>query len=139
MTKQEAIKQKTELQAKIAKLQVIIDKPEINNNEQLFVQLTNNLVRKVDYEKYPDSIFYFIENGEFMIEQDFKNNVSWLSSLIWVFFSDKNTWNYQQTQVFLKDMLEKHFKCKELTPCSWLLYESFRLEKHFKCVGATIL
>lgn len=94
----------------------IIETPEITL-EQMFFDLQNNLVRKIDNKKYPESVFYFNQDGKFMFEQDFKNGYFWCSdSFVWSLFESEYGMNYEQIQCFIKAQMEKHFKCNGLIP-----------------------
>ena len=75
-----------------------------------------NGMEKVVTPKYPNSIFYK-KDGEVIMEQDKKNGYMWVSySLIWVIFYNRFRLDYNQTQTFIRDMLEQHFKLVSLTP-----------------------
>lgn len=79
-----------------------------------------DLTRKVDFEKYPNSQFYF--DGETLlleIEKRDKNLYAWFNyNKIWDPISTKNNWNYQQTQAFLKLRIEECFKLRDVTPAN---------------------
>jgi hypothetical protein len=63
---------------------------------------------------YPNSVFY-IKNGEIIMEEE--NGIMWcIYEKIWSVFYDRFGLNYQQTQDFLKSMLEKHLKKGEVRP-----------------------
>ena len=68
---------------------------------------------KVDDEKYPNVVFYFIED-QFYIEQDLKTRTFWCRYKdFWSFFESKFNLEHEETQVFLNYLLEEHFKCKD--------------------------
>ena len=93
-----------------------------NGKEDLFLYLIEDLVIKIDKEKYPNSIFLF-KNGEVWFEiykrQDEKNGNIWCSNKhYWLVFEREYGLNYTEIQELTKDMVGKHFKLKELTPIS---------------------
>ena len=49
----------------------------------------------------------------------------------------KNNWGYEQTQRFVKGMVEDHFKSKEVTPEASLQRDKKEVEHHFKSKGVT--
>lgn len=91
--------------------EIIKETPEDFLNEIL----NKDLTCKIDKEKYPNSIFYF--DGEtFLLElEKTENNLyAWVSySNIWCPISAKNNWDYDQTQAFLKERIEEHFKLRD--------------------------
>lgn len=111
----------------------IINKPEITK-EQRFFDLQNNLVRKIDKEKYPESVFYFTKDGDFMFEQDFKNGIFWCDyMMVWLVFESEYGMRYKQIQEFIKRMMEEHFKCNGLTPIKSSVFSHVEMKEHFKC------
>lgn len=87
--------------------------------EQFFDSIFNkDLTRKVDFDKYPNSQFYF--DGETLmleIEKRGETLYAWFNYFkIWNPISTKNNWNYDQTQAFLKVRIEEHFKLRDVTP-----------------------
>lgn len=113
MNKCEAIKEKSILLEKLKAVQEIIDKPEITK-EQRFLELLNGCEIKIDKEKYPNSIFLF-KNGEYYFE--IENDRLWCRhKYVWSVFENEFSMQYNEIQVFIKGMVEEHFKCKGLTP-----------------------
>ena len=84
--------------------------------EERFWQLFNSGVIKEDKEKYPETIFSFTKEGEFLWQYDSKSNTCCLRyKLIWSVFETEFNMSYRETQDFTSSLLKKHFKCKGLT------------------------
>lgn len=86
--------------------------------EEFFNSVFNkDLTRKVDFEKYPDSQFYF--DGEILmleIQKSGETLYAWFNyNEIWNPISVKNNWDYHETQAFLKTRVEEHFKLRDVT------------------------
>jgi hypothetical protein len=58
MTKEQAIRRKAELEAELKQIEEIIQQPEISKEER-FWGLINGLQLRVDFTKYPNTIFLF--------------------------------------------------------------------------------
>ncbi len=84
--------------------------------EQLFLNLTNNLIRKFDFEKDPDVIYFYTENGAILFKQYNKRGVAleeypngmlnFNGNIFWNEFK----MNADETKTFLSNMMRKHFK-----------------------------
>jgi hypothetical protein len=84
--------------------------------EQLFFELTKDLVIKIDNKEYPKGIFYFRNNK--CIFCYIKNNGDFYCNYheYWLKFYNKFNLNYNQVKSLTKDMVEKYFKLKEIEP-----------------------
>ena len=107
-----------------------------NGKEDLFLFLMEGTVSKIDEKEYPDYIFLFKGDKilfDFYKIQDEKNGHFWCSyQHYWSVFENEYGLNYTEVQEFTKDMVEKHFKMKVLTPLGGLDNLSLQVEKHFK-------
>ena len=132
MTPQEKQERIAALEAEIAELK----KPD-KTAAQRFWELVSGTKLKFDFEKYPNTIFGF-RDGKYVWEYDFKNNHLWLRyTTAWSVLQKEFGLNYNDIQSLIKSEVEKHFKCKGVTP-GWILNScSPMVEKHFKCKGVT--
>ena len=107
-----------------------------NGKEDLFLFLMEGTVSKIDEKEYPDYIFLFKGDKilfDFYKIQDEKNGHFWCSyQHYWSVFENEYGLNYTEVQEFTKDMVEKHFKMKVLTPSKAEDWKLFLVEKHFK-------
>lgn len=88
-------------------------------------------------DKYPESIFWE-KNGVVIFEQDFKNG--WLRcnyDKIWSVFSYKYGYNYDDTQSFMKRVIEKDTKLNGLTPRAYRRRTKALVDKDTKLSGLT--
>jgi hypothetical protein len=88
--------------------------------EQRFKSLLNGLRIEID-DKRPDSVYY-IKSGRILFElyQDPNNKKEkhfWCNTiLVWSVFEDEYNLNYDETQVFIKNMVEKYLKLEAVIP-----------------------
>ena len=81
-----------------------------------FKDLLNQMEMKEDRKKYPDSIYFFIDN-KVVMEQDEKNERLWVDyKKIWSFFHSEFNLNWLETSHLIKGMVEEHFKMRSFTP-----------------------
>ena len=106
---------------------VLIEKIDLNNPlyeamDDLFIEiLCDCYIVKLD--EYPDSLFYK-KNDKTIMEQDLKNKDFWFHyNGIWSVFESSFDLNYQQTQDFLRSMLEVHLNLRGYTPESFTLHK----------------
>ena len=89
------------------------DDPKLIEMINFVEEILNKVKPKVDEEKYPNNIFYFIEE-QLYIQQDLKNRTFWVRyDNFWSIFETKYNLKTQEIQVFLNHLLEEHFKCKD--------------------------
>ncbi|WP_374440425.1 hypothetical protein [Epilithonimonas sp.] len=100
----------------------ILQKKNTTNEDSIFPPISE-LTAKEDLEKYPNSLFWF--HGDIFIlelEKSDDNLIAWVNySKIWNPISIKTSWNYDETQAFLKVRIEEHFKLRDVTPESKIL------------------
>ncbi len=94
--------------------------------------LISKMMIKEDQEKYPNESFFFIEDKWYM-DLNLKTGTLWCSyDKIWSFLENKNGFNYNETQSFIKNVVEMCFKKEEVTPAYTYSFTGFELEMHFK-------
>jgi len=88
--------------------------------ENLFHQLTKDLVIKIDEKEYPNWVFYFNKDNKITFQYNINNGNFWCNyKLYWSIFYEKFGFNYNQVKDITKDMVEEHFKLGGITPqCS---------------------
>ena len=117
-----------------------IERQKNNTPENLFKELIKGIdINKpvVDFEKYPNSIFWF-KGDKLVFEYNLKNHDFWIDydeiwSKFYPFFND----NYYDVQTFMKVQVEEHFKLKGVTPNYTKLLTLIVVEEHFKLKGVT--
>ena len=118
MKREEAIKELEALQLRQLELNKIIETPEKTAVER-FLELTNNLIRKFDFEKEEKNIYFLNEKEEVIFNEDYKSGYLYCEhSLYWSFFEKEYGMNYDQIQAFTASLMEEHFNCKGLTPAA---------------------
>jgi hypothetical protein len=136
MTKEQAIKRKAELEAELKQVEKIIQQPEISKEER-FWGLIDGLQLRVDFNKYPNSIFLF-DGENCIVEYDTKSNYLWLRyPSIWSVFETEYRLNYQGIRSFIKKEVEEHFRCTGITLFQTCLSSPAQVEEHFRCTGIT--
>ena len=114
-----------------------LNKPVKPTAEQRFLQLCEGLTIKIDKEKYPNSIFFF-KGNDFFFEYNSKSGSLWCSrNRVWSFLEKEYSLNYNEIESLIKDMLEKHFNLRGVTPSVLGSVYCIRLEKHFNLRGVT--
>ena len=102
------------------------------NKETAFKELLNYVKPKVDNKKYPNIIFYF-KDDKFYFEYDTKNGYFYCNyDKVWSVFETKYSMRYNEIQLFIKDMVRKHFKFKGVTPKAFDFIFLDKMKKHFK-------
>ena len=85
--------------------------------EERFLELTNNLIQKFDFEKEAVNIYYINNDGKIVYNLDYENGYIYFNyNLFWSIFESEFGMNYQEIQAFAKGQMEEHFKTKGLTP-----------------------
>ena len=116
MKKEQALQRLSSLENEAKEIRKIIEAHEIPaiTKEERFYNIVKCLTQKTDKEKYPDSVFYF-DGDKFMFE--IKKPYIWCSyPNVWSVFEIEYSMNYDDTQLFIKQQIEKHFKREGLTP-----------------------
>ena len=83
--------------------------------EKPFLDLMGKMEKKV----HPDEshiVLWYKEDGWYF-EQDEKNGHLWCQTdRVWSFFKTNYSSKYSEIQVIIKDLMERHYKLKGLTP-----------------------
>ena len=105
-----------------------IENQKSNTPEKLFKELIQGIdINKpvVDFEKYPNSIFWF-KGDKCLFEYNFKNQTIWIDfDEIWSKFLPYFKGNYYDIPGFMEVQVEQHFKLKGIT--------SFGLNEQTRC------
>jgi len=111
----------------------------VKTKEQRFLELISGIdihQPKVDFQKYPNSLFWFDKDGIFICEYDWKNNYFWFHYLkVWSVFETEFNLTYQEIRNFLSGMVEEHFKMKGVTTAWCRCGRRRPVEEHFKMKG----
>jgi len=109
--------------------------------EQRFLELISGIdvhKPKVDFEKHPNSLFWFDKDGNNICDYDWKSKYFWFSySKVWSVFESEFALNHQEIRTFLNGMVEEHFKLEGVTTSSASGGTSDPVEEHFKLEGVT--
>ncbi len=101
-----------------------------------FEDLLSQMMIKEDRVMYPDFKYFFIDNNLYM-ELNKKDGKLWCSYYdIWLIFSKKYEFNYNKTQLFIKNIIEQYLKNIQVIPIGGSL-EGATVEQHFKNIGIT--
>ena len=85
--------------------------------EKPFLDLMEGMERKVHPDN-PNYILWYKEDGWYF-EQDEKNGRLWCQSdRVWLFFKTNYSPEYTDIQSIIKNLMERHYKLRELTPRS---------------------
>lgn len=102
--------------------------------EHEFLSILDNFTVKEDKQRYPESIFLF--KGDRMLIEIEKLKWIWCShDLLWSKIERYFGGGYSDTQRFIKGMVEKHFRLKDVTPADLVLKAPTLVEKHFRLKG----
>ena len=109
------------------------DDPKLIEMINFVEEILNKVKPKVDEEKYPNNIFYFIEE-QLYIQQDLKNRTFWVCyNNFWSIFGTKYNLKPKEIQVLLNHLFEEHFKCRDYTTKENRWSSTILFEEHFKC------
>lgn len=100
--------------------------------EDMFLEITNDFCIKSDEETYPDTLFFFVCNRNIFQYELTTGNFYCSFHFYWSIFEKEYELNYNEIQSFTKNMVEKHFKLKELIPILLKNHDFKRVEEHFK-------
>lgn len=104
----------------------------IRTIEERFKKLTEGLTRKVDFDRWPDDIFFF-RGKKCLFEYDFISGHLWCDrEKVWKVLECEGCYSYEDIQAFIKKQVETHFKLMEVTPISIYHYLNHLAEQHFK-------
>jgi len=103
-----------ELEKQIEFLKKEVQKEEM---EQWFKSLLNGIEIEIR-DDCPDSVFYKKDGKVFFeLYQNSEERFFWCNYLlVWYIFYNKYNLNYDETQVFIKSMVEQHLKLGVVTP-----------------------
>lgn len=100
--------------------------------EQRFEELVAGLTRKVDFDQWPDYIF-FLRGDECLFNYNFSSGNLWChSEKVWELLEREGWCKYDEVQSFLKNQIEKHFKLTIVTPKMAISRWRKLIEDHFK-------
>jgi hypothetical protein len=106
--------------------------------EKLFLQFFDGCVARFDREKYPNSIFYFDKDGNFLAEYSEKNNTSYLNyHKVWKVFETEYSLNYSSAKELMDRLVEEHFKLKDVTTLGVMTLAADEVGEHFKLKDVT--
>ena len=89
----------------------------MKNKEQRFLDLVGDPIKKTDREKYPDITFFYTKDDKYLAEYDEKDRNLWINyDIIWSVFEKEYNMKDIDIRSFIKSMVEKHFKLKDVTP-----------------------
>src|SRR5690606_25313552 len=126
MTPEERQKRIAALEAEIAEL-----KKAEKTAAQRFRELVSATEVKFDFDKYPNTIFGF-RGDNYVWEFDFKNYYLWLRyEELWAVLAEEFGLAYDGVQSLVKNEVESHFNCKEITPFFWAQGVLGEVESHF--------
>jgi hypothetical protein len=101
--------------------------------EQWFKSLLNGLEIEIN-DKAPESVFYK-KDGKVFFEliQKSEKRYFWCNyKLVWNILRDKYKFNYDETQAFIKSMVEQHLKLEAVTPKAMEGWIKLQVEQHLK-------
>ena len=107
--------------------------------EKLFLELTHldELEIKFDFIEYENYLFHFYNESELFL-QDKKNGWFYMNyTKIWSIFGSKYNLKYDDIQSITKDIVEKHFKLKDIITTFRNEFYDTSVEKHFKLKDIT--
>ena len=108
----------------------------LKTKEEMFLELISGIdvnQPMVDFEKYPNFLFWFDKDGKYICEYDWKNGHFWFSYRnVWSVFESEFSLNYLETKKFLNGMVEEHFKLKGVTTGLLYNHRITWVEEHFK-------
>ena len=83
--------------------------------EDFFLDIIKGM-KVIEQTKFTDSVFWE-KNGEILFHQDLKNRNLYVNyNRNWKIFENVFGMGYNETQLFIKDMVEKYLNWKDFTP-----------------------
>jgi hypothetical protein len=134
MNKEQALERLTSLENEAKELRKIIEceEPMKPTPEERFAELISGWEWKIDFIKYPDSLFIF-KDGYYLFQYDYKNGYLWVNyNKVWSFFYSEFGMKYEKVQLLVKDQVEQHFKLRVTTAGHRLSAAIDMVEQHFK-------
>ena len=106
------------------------------NWEKPFLELMEGMKRKVHPDE-PHKTLWYKEDGWYF-EQDEKTGRLWCQiNRVWSFFETNYSPKYSDIQLIIKNLMERHYKLKGLTPLKSILFLLLKMERHYKLKGLT--
>jgi hypothetical protein len=105
------------LESQIKELEDQIKTLKKESMEQWFKSLLHGLQIEID-DSNPDSVFYKKDGKQFFeLYQDSEKTYFYCNyDLVWAIFNNKYNLNYDETQSFIRNMIEQHLKLNKVTP-----------------------
>lgn len=97
-----------------------------------FEELLNSLEIKIDEEKYPGHIFFFMQDEWHMDLNEETENLWCSDGKIWSVFESKIGRNYNKIQLFIKNIIESCFTNIKATPFREQDHFYVEVKRHFK-------
>ena len=83
--------------------------------EKPFLELMEGMERRVHPDE-PNRTLWYKDDGWYF-EQDEKNGDLWCqTNRVWSFFETNYSSNYAETQSIIRNLMERHYKLRGLTP-----------------------
>lgn len=107
------------------------------HERDFLINTINGLVIKVDLETWPDNIFWFTNDGEFMMEYSKSKNIFWLSEKkIWLGFKPIYCYSdYELTYVY-ELILSEYFNMDYVNAMCGSSEVGENISKYFKMIPA---
>lgn len=100
--------------------------------EEKFEELIKGLTRKVDFERWPEEIFFF-RDDECLFDYDFNFGYLWCDwEKVWRALACEGRYKYIEIQSFVKKVVEQHFKFQVIAPKTVVGISGRQVEQHFK-------
>jgi hypothetical protein len=112
-------------------------KPQITP-EELFLQFFDGCTVRFDRENYPDYIFYFDKDENYLADYFVKSNRFYINyHKVWEVFETEFSLNSSSTKSLLNRLVEEHFKLKDVTTTVFSIAGGTEVEEHFKLKDVT--
>lgn len=99
--------------------------------EERLLQLLEGVVRKHDFDKFPNTASFWLKEGKVVAQEMKSGNFSVDSEKIWKVFEREYGLEYAEIKLLIANTVEKHFNCKGVTPKRLWLKLIQMVEKHF--------
>ena len=107
-----------------------------HNWEKPFLDLMEGMERRV-HPDYPHRTIWYKEDGWYF-EQDEENGELWCQiDRVWSFFETNYSSNYAEIQSIIRNLMERHYNLRGLTPLQGAGYTLGVMERHYNLRGLT--
>ena len=107
-----------------------------HNWEKPFLDLMEGMERRVHPDE-PHKTLWYKEN-DWYFEQDEKNGNLWCQyGRVWSFFETNYSSNYAETQSIIRNLMERHYNLRGLTPYGSAPADLLNMERHYNLRGLT--